>query len=216
MYYSMILQTQTLTSPTARCLPSARLQHTTWLADEAGLEAWDPTWLPTHWGDRGKVSSLLWASVSLFVKSCYGAVFSTVAEGRPIMLWRQKVTGKEKEQENKVAGALYLGVSGKKNAGERNAARHQVSKLWLFLQLCWVLRGDGALPVPKCQINAEAGSFQTTLEDDLQTWSDAAGPCSDLPVALPQALSHSGSLLLQSQQENPSFQSTNDIMSYII
>lgn len=55
-----------------------------------------------------------------------------------------------------------------------------------------------------------------TLEDDLQTWSDAAGPCSVLPVALPQAFSHSGSLLLQNQQENPSFWSTNDIMSYII
>lgn len=33
------------------------------------------------------------------------------------MLWRQEVTGKEKEQENKVVGALYLGVNGKRMLG---------------------------------------------------------------------------------------------------
>lgn len=32
------------------------------------------------------------------------------AEGRPIMLWRQQVTGKEKERENRVLGTLSLEV----------------------------------------------------------------------------------------------------------
>lgn len=49
-----------------------------------------------------------------------------------------------------------------KNAGKKNAGRHQVSNIWFFQQLYWVVSGDGVLPIPKQQKDAEPGSFQTS------------------------------------------------------
>lgn len=60
----------------------------------------------------------------------------------------QEFTGKEKEQENRARGAPISGVDGKRRQG-KECRKHQVSKVWLFQQLCWVVGVGQALPVPK-------------------------------------------------------------------